>query len=171
MKHTGQPPTIPDQHQDWVAAAQGTISVATLIEGVTIAAYVSIVAGQGNFASLAERDLWSVAIFAAAFSTLGLYLFVVAAGMGTVFTTDQEQRHQRVRLAAASFYFQVFSVIVFAMLMTAATFTNIQDSSKTAGETIPASSSLEVGPPEATAEPAEGCEVTREHHPEYHPQR
>ena len=76
-----------------------------------------------------------MAISVAAFSTLVLYLFVVATGMGTVFTTDQEQRHQRVKLAAAAFYFQVFSVIVFAMLMTAATFMNIQDSRPTNSNT------------------------------------
>ena len=89
---------------------------------------MAIVSGQGHFATLEEHDLWLVAISVVTFTTLGLYLFVVATGMGTVFTTDQEQRHQRVKLAAAAFYFQVFSVIVFAMLMTAATFMNIQDS-------------------------------------------
>ena len=135
MKHTDQPGAPQDPYQDWVAAAQGTITVATLIEGITIAAYVTIVSGQGNFTTLEEHDLWLVAISVAAFSTLVLYLFVVATGMGTVFTTDQEQRHQRVKLAAAAFYFQVFSVIVFAMLMTAATFMNIQDSRPTNSNT------------------------------------
>ena len=69
---------------------------------------MTIVSGQGNFTTLEEHDLWLVAISVAAFSTLVLYLFVVATGMGTVFTTDQEQRHQRVKLAAAAFYFPGF---------------------------------------------------------------
>ena len=42
-----------------MAGAQGTITAATLIESVTTAAYATIVAGQGNFASLAERDPWT----------------------------------------------------------------------------------------------------------------
>ena len=42
-----------------MAAAQGIITAATLIESVTTAAYATIVAGQGNFASLAERDPWT----------------------------------------------------------------------------------------------------------------
>ena len=35
MKHTDQPGAPQDPYQDWVAAAQGTITVATLIEGIT----------------------------------------------------------------------------------------------------------------------------------------
>ena len=48
MKHADRPGAIQDPYQDWVAAAQGTITVATLIEDVTMAAYVAIVSGQGN---------------------------------------------------------------------------------------------------------------------------
>ena len=169
MKHTSQLPTLPDQHQNWIAAAQGTITVATLIEGVTTAAYVTIVAGQGNFAHLTERPLWSLAIAIAAFSTMGLYLFVVAVGMGTVFTTDQEQRHQRVKLAASSFYFQVFLVIVFTTLITVATFTNAPDNPRDVTETTQSSSQLETGMPTEKVEPSGNKGVTREHQPQASP--
>ena len=35
MKHTGPPPLLPAQLQDWIAAALGTITMATLISGAT----------------------------------------------------------------------------------------------------------------------------------------
>ena len=135
MKHTGPPPALATWRQDWIAAALGTTTVATLIAGATVGAYVTLMTGRGDFASIGNRGYWSEAIFAAVMLTLGVYLFVVAAGMGTVFTTDQQERHKRVRSAAVLFYVQVLSVIIFAILISAAAFTDTADKPEPGGET------------------------------------
>ena len=103
---------------------------------------MTIIGGQGNFAHLADHTPWPTAIFITLAVTLGVYLFVVAAGMSTVFTTDEQQRHERVKKAAILFYCQVFCVIVFAFLLTLAVFTygsygSDTDRSTTVGEKAP----------------------------------
>ena len=107
---------------------------------------MTIIGGQDNFAHLADHTPWPAAIFTALAVTLGVYLFVVAAGMSTVFTTDEQRRHERVKKAAILFYCQVFCVIVFAFLLTLAVFTygSDPDRSTTAGEKAPASGCSEL---------------------------
>ena len=111
-----------------------------MIAGATVGAYVTIIGSEGGFASLAEREKLSASIFASVGATLLFYLFVVAAGMGTVFKTDNQARHRRVKEAAVLFYLEVFSVLVFAVLLTSAVFTDIPDDSKDVDETGPGSS-------------------------------
>ena len=135
MKHTGQPPTFQNRQPDWIAAALGTITVATLIAAAAVGTYVTIIGGQGNFASSADRTGWAAGIFSALMLTLTAYLFVVAAGMNTVFTTDEEQRHRRVQAAALGFYVQVAFVITFALLLTIAVFTHDSQAETAAGQT------------------------------------
>ena len=139
MKQTGQPPTIPTRQQDWITAGLTTITVATLMAAVAVGAYVTIIGGQGSFAHLAGHTPWPTLIFSALVVTLIVYLFVVATGMSTVFTTDEQRRHERVKKAAFLFYCQVFSVIFFAFLLTLAVFTYDSDASTTVGQTAPAS--------------------------------
>ena len=108
---------------------------------------MTIIGGQGNFAFLADRTSWATTIIGALVGTLCAYVFVVAAGMSTVFTTDEQQRHGRVKLAAVGFYLQVVLVIVFAFLLAVAVFTNHfdSDSSTNVGGTDPATFSSEFG--------------------------
>ena len=49
---------------------------------------MTIIGGQGNFAFLADRTSWATTIFGALVGTLCAYVFVVTAGMSTVFTCD-----------------------------------------------------------------------------------
>ena len=135
MKNTDPPPALQTRRPDWIAAALGTISVATLIAAAAVGTYVTIIGGQGNFASLADRTVWAVGIFLSLIATLGAYLFVVAAGMNTVFTADDQQRHSRVKTAAVGFYFQVIFVICFALLLTLAVFTHDLNLSTAVGQT------------------------------------
>lgn len=160
MKHVGQPPTIPTRQQDWIAAALSTITVATLIAVAAVGAYVTIVGGQGNFGFLADRTFLANAIVVALVATLLAYGFVVATGMNTVFTTDEHQRHRRVKIAAGGFYFQVVFVIVFTFLLTFAVFTNDSDSdrSTTTTETDAATFSSEFGSSDTITAPAKDGE-------------
>ena len=157
MKHTGPTPARAAWRQDWIAAALGTITVATLIAGATVGAYVTLMTSQGDFASLGNRGYWSEAIFAATMLTLGVYLFVVAAGMGTVFTANQQERHKRVRAAAVLFYGQALSVIIFAILISAAAFTNTADKPEPGGETNQMWCTVDSRGPEPMANPTQDC--------------
>lgn len=128
MKHNGQMPPVPPPGPDWVMAAIGTITLATLMVAATVGAYATLIASEGGLGSLGSRARLSVAIVLVLALMLFIYLFVVSAGLGTVFTTDDQVRHRRVKIAAVLFYCQVLSIIAFGALITLAAFLDILDS-------------------------------------------
>ena len=83
MKHTEPPPISPPKVRDWVSNALAIVTVATVIAGVIVGSYVAIIEGQGNFASLADRNYWAFAIFVTGTATLLTYFGVVVFGMAT----------------------------------------------------------------------------------------
>ena len=109
-------------------AAIGTITLATLMAAATVGPYATLIASEGGLGSLSSRARLSIEIVLVLASMLFIYLFVVATGLGTVFTTDDQVRHQRVKNAAVLFYFQVLCIIAFGALITFAAFLDIPDS-------------------------------------------
>ena len=80
-----RPPVRRSQQPDWVTVGLGIITVATLIAAVAVGAYVTVVGGQANFASLSDHTSWATLTFIALTATLLTYLFVAITGMNTVF--------------------------------------------------------------------------------------
>ena len=121
--------------------------MATLIAAAAVGTYVTIVGGQGNFASLADRTEWALTLFVALMTTLIMYMVVIASGMSTVFTTDDQQRHKRVKFAAQAFYVQGLTVIAFAIVLTSAVLTFEPDPPTSPGSTEPAQCCQKYCPP------------------------
>ena len=127
VKHKEPPPISPPRELDWISSALAIVTVATVIAGVTVGSYVVIIEGQGNFASLADREYWALAILFTGIPPLFTYLGVVVFAMATLFDPDDDIRHRNVKRAAVFFYFQTFCVIIFAILLMAAVFTEGTD--------------------------------------------
>ena len=166
MKHKEPPPISPPRELDWISSALAIVTVATVIAGVTVGSYVVIIEGQGNFASLADREYWALAIFFTGIPPLFTYLGVVVFAMATLFDPDDYIRHRNVKRAAVFFYFQTFCVIVFAILLMAAVFTEGTNRPQAFDKSNPALRPMDVDKPETDILFTDDCEKRRSHYDE-----